>query len=665
MVEANLSQTFGTRCKMAKSWKEVEASDAFNSLSGQDKFLAKKEYWDTVVEAKPEFASLVPEDQTAAKKEFFGGTLVSDLPEESFRSPDIALKTIGDTIGVIGKSTLKLGEGMVQPILHPLNTARDLGNLAGSAILKLIPGAQPNEKYIDALGKFYKDRYGSIDALGKTIAEDPAGFLADASLIAGAGISGVRTAGRASEISSLSKFADISGKTPNFQKAGEAIGRAIPKVDLSPETRVFKLYREAFPDKKGTIKDLKNAKTDAVNAVKAISENFPDEGLVNPLTGDVFVNKPTNRYEALIALDNAKKKIWDRATKLSSGATESGALIDLESITGKAAKRTIDDFGGIAAKTTKSGVSRDIIAEANLIGAQGKVTPTQAEKFLKQLYDDSQKLMQSGDFTQYSKKDFYKNLYGDLRKATDDSIVETLGRAGYSDARSQYAAVRGAEDAIKNGANKYLQSTNQGQTGALADFWAIEELISGNVAKAATVKGTKEILKYFKDKDRKVDMLFSEAEKLKKRPDPVVSAEAVDRIMKYSKDFQEADIVPEKPLGIPAPRVLEGLPSGEKRIGLPNLPAEKMGQTMSRTEYGVTGKRVIKPKITREPIGNEKPIPMGEIVSLEKMPISKLEEYIQNRYSAGARQRELDMLETLYQKRIAGKVIEYKGRKVR
>jgi hypothetical protein len=273
------------------------------------------------------------------------------------------------------------------------------------------------------------------------------------------------------------------------------------------------------------------------------------------------------------------------------------------------------------------------------------------------LYDDSKKLMESGDFTQYSKKDFYKNLYSELRNATDASIEATLGRAGYNEARSQYAAVRKAEDAIRNGANKYLQAGGQGQVGSLADFWSIEELVSGNIGKAATVQGTKQLLKYFKDKDVKVDRLFSEAAKLRKKPSPIVQTEVVDRIFNENRRFSEADIL-EQQKRLSGPKANIQIET-EKRLGLPNLSAEKQGRAGYSDVPPIGNQR----RINQESTGTV--IVSGETASLERMPIPELENYIQSRYASGARQRELDMLENLYQKRVRGLHVEYKGRKVR
>nr|DAE02928.1 MAG TPA: hypothetical protein [Siphoviridae sp. ct8Hx23] len=73
--------------------------------------------------------------------------------------------------------------------LHPVDTAKAFGKTVGGYAAKLIPGRQKWEDNADAMTQFFRDRYGSVENLKRTIATDPAGLLADAStaLTGGAG----------------------------------------------------------------------------------------------------------------------------------------------------------------------------------------------------------------------------------------------------------------------------------------------------------------------------------------------------------------------------------------------------------------------------------------------------------------------------------------------
>lgn len=87
------------------------------------------------------------------------------------------------------------------PVMHPVQTAKGLFNIGVGAAQKLIPGEQDKEKYADAVGQFFADRYGGIENLKQTIASDPVGFLGDVATVASLGgvaaVKGASAAGKA------------------------------------------------------------------------------------------------------------------------------------------------------------------------------------------------------------------------------------------------------------------------------------------------------------------------------------------------------------------------------------------------------------------------------------------------------------------------------------
>lgn len=527
---------------VAKKWSEVEASEEYAGLSGQDKFRAKKEYWETI--SKPAIDSY---NQTATrdmgfadaeeiKKEFFGGRLLEDVSPEEFRSKNLALSTVGGTADTILRSAAETATSAAQPILHPINTAKTLGRVVSGVVQKMLPGEQINEQYVDAIGKLYKDRYGSIDAIADTVANDPVGFLADVATAGAAASGALKGAGAITKSSIISR----AGTAPTFSritksgvKAAGSSASNIPsaisnKIFGEPDARIYKGFERAFPATGKTIKDLKNRKQNIVSAVKAMSENIPEDGMLNPLTDELITSVPKNRYEALIAAHNAKKKIWEKATALSQGATEAGATIDMAPILEKAFEKTARDYGEVAARTTKKAVLGRMLKEAKEISTVGKISPIKAQEFMRSLYDDAKSLEKSGAIVDYSMKDLYKNIYEGLRTKTDDVIESTLKKSGYNHYRQQYASLKSAEDAIKAGANRYLKNSSGGQQGALANFWSIEELLSGNVPKAIAVKGTSELIKYINNPDHSVTMMFKQAKKLATKseviPDSVLNS---------------------------------------------------------------------------------------------------------------------------------------------
>jgi len=80
-------------------------------------------------------------------------------------------------------STLKLGKDLVNVIIHPVTTAKSIFELGKGVVSLAIPGEQPSEETAKAVGRYFVDRYGSLDNIKKTFAEDPAGFLADSAAV--------------------------------------------------------------------------------------------------------------------------------------------------------------------------------------------------------------------------------------------------------------------------------------------------------------------------------------------------------------------------------------------------------------------------------------------------------------------------------------------------
>mgnify|MGYP001584775243 CR=1 FL=1 len=74
--------------------------------------------------------------------------------------------------------------------------ARGLGSLAIGGVEKLIPGEQGKEPYADAVGQFYKNRYGGGENVKNTFINDPVGFAADVSTLLSLGGTGASAAGR-------------------------------------------------------------------------------------------------------------------------------------------------------------------------------------------------------------------------------------------------------------------------------------------------------------------------------------------------------------------------------------------------------------------------------------------------------------------------------------
>ncbi|RVI04997.1 hypothetical protein CN200_32105 [Sinorhizobium meliloti] len=106
----------------------------------------------------------------------------------------------------LGSSAAQAASDLAQPFLHPIDTGNAIGDIAGGLASKA-GIMEHDEGAADAVGQFFADRYGSMDAVKRTMAEDPVGFLSDVGTILSAGgLAGARAAGV------TGKLAKVAGK---------------------------------------------------------------------------------------------------------------------------------------------------------------------------------------------------------------------------------------------------------------------------------------------------------------------------------------------------------------------------------------------------------------------------------------------------------------------
>lgn len=131
--------------------------------------------------------------------------------------------------------------GMVQPILHPIDTASNVYGL-GKGIYSKAKGAlgyeqNPEEKaqtesQLNALVDFYKNRYGTMAGFQHAIAEDPASVLLDLSVPFTMGETALaRVPGVLGKIGE----AGVASKLTNPVAATAAAGKLAGKIPLGPK----------------------------------------------------------------------------------------------------------------------------------------------------------------------------------------------------------------------------------------------------------------------------------------------------------------------------------------------------------------------------------------------------------------------------------------------
>lgn len=172
-----------------------------------------------------------------------------DMPPEQIKSmilqkfPDAAQraanpsseyqdKSIGDVAGEairnIPSSAVENAKNLVQPILHPIDTANSLKDLAVGALqkAKLVDG-EDRTANVDALVQHFADRYGSVSGFKKAVAQDPVGVALDISTVLTAGGSAAaRLPGVAGKVGEIVKTAgDVTNPLNAVGAAAKVVGK--------------------------------------------------------------------------------------------------------------------------------------------------------------------------------------------------------------------------------------------------------------------------------------------------------------------------------------------------------------------------------------------------------------------------------------------------------
>lgn len=114
-----------------------------------------------------------------------------------------------EAVSNLPKSAAQFGSDLVQPILHPIETAESFKNLGLGVLEKtgILPGTE-HEKYADAVGRFLADRYGGIENVKRTFATDPVGLAGDLSMVlTGGGSAAARAPGMVGRFGEVARAA--------------------------------------------------------------------------------------------------------------------------------------------------------------------------------------------------------------------------------------------------------------------------------------------------------------------------------------------------------------------------------------------------------------------------------------------------------------------------
>ena len=162
-------------------------------------------------------------------------TQAERVPSAKSQAPLTAKEVATGAVTNFPSSTANLVGNIVSAISSPLETGKAVLDVGAGALQNVLPERlvqavgedKASREAANAVGEFYKNRYGSIEGVKKAIAEDPAGVLADISTI----FSGGAMAAPRAVAQPLAKIASaIDPLAMTVRGAGKAAGFLGDKV---------------------------------------------------------------------------------------------------------------------------------------------------------------------------------------------------------------------------------------------------------------------------------------------------------------------------------------------------------------------------------------------------------------------------------------------------
>jgi hypothetical protein len=352
-----------------------------------------------------------------------------------------------ETASNILPSAGRFAESVVQPILHPVHTFNELRALGKGVMQKLgVISGKDAEQYADAVGKMLVDRYGSKDAILKTLVTDPVGIMADVSTVLSAGGSlAVRAPGL---VSRVGEAAQTAGRLTNPLSAVAPVARAGGRL----ASDVLGVTTGAGGE---AIRTAAQAGAEGGEAASAFRQH---------LTGEVAAEDVVSDARAAVA--NLRQQRGDIYREDMANLAESKKVLDFDKIDESVDRvQNIKNFKGIDTQRSAAAV-------------RGKITEVVNEW----------KNLDSKEFHTAEGLDALKQTIGDLR---DDTQPGTSSRRVADDV---YHAIR---QTIVDEFPKYGE-TMRGYEKATAEIKEIEKTLSTN-AKASIDTALRKITSALRD----------------------------------------------------------------------------------------------------------------------------------------------------------------------
>lgn len=197
-------------------------------------------------------------------------------------------KSISDfALNKLPSSAVNAAANIVSPIIHPIRTAKGIGNIAAGGVekyspaimalkaMRAVPEELPQEKYFNEAANTYKQRYGGGKNIAETAYNDPVGMGLDALMVAEPFTGAIRKAAPTIAGKTLegtgTALQESGGRFNNFLIKPRAAGY---KFGANPGRSVAK-YIGPQVDKEGLLDAISNKKNELLTQLEINVKKHP------------------------------------------------------------------------------------------------------------------------------------------------------------------------------------------------------------------------------------------------------------------------------------------------------------------------------------------------------------------------------------------------------
>ena len=386
-------------------------------------------------------------------------------------------RTLGGFAGNVIKSGVNVAKGVAGAVMHPIDTASGLVDVGAGALQNALPkgvtdfinkfdsnpeAAKRAVAAADAVGGVYKEKYGGLDKIKKTLYEDPVGAAADISTLLSGGAALVRgaptvAAGALKVAGAPEMAATVARAAPVAAEIAAPVaevGRAINPMNAVPLETTGKLIGKGSnfvvnalnPKAAALLSASEGRGQEIVNALR--NANPATEGYA-PTAGEAITQLGLTKYPSL----QQEVARFAPTEYYQRGQGQNAALMQplnvAESIPTAIVKRGAET-GPMYEAATAPGKVADVSKVANHIDSvlqrnPGNTALVKEFNVIKKgltdesgaLRTDAQQISSTVDNIKAALKD-EKNTFikGELNKAKD-MLVEAI--PGYTEAQKQFA----------------------------------------------------------------------------------------------------------------------------------------------------------------------------------------------------------------------------------